>query len=116
MFRFAADENFNNDVLRGIKRLYPEFDVVRLQDTEIAGASDPEVLQWTATEDRILLTHDIKTMPPYAYQRIVAGLPLPGVFEIPDEVPTGVVISELMLIIQSSNPDEWRDRVTFIPL
>jgi hypothetical protein len=33
------------------------------------------------TAERILLTHDVKTMPGYAYERMVAGLPVPGIIE-----------------------------------
>lgn len=44
MLRFAADENLNNDIIRGLLRRRPDLDIVRLQDTEIAGAADPTVL------------------------------------------------------------------------
>lgn len=116
MFRFAADENLNNDILRGVQRQHGEFDVVRIQDTEIAGADDPKVLEWAANEGRILLTHDVKTMPTHAYQRLANNLPLSGVFIIPTSLPVGSVINELMLIIYTSTPDEWSGRVMFLPL
>ena len=65
MMRFAADENFNNDILRGVNRHYPDldFDVVRIQDTAISGQDDLHILAWVHDQNRILLTHDIKTMP-----------------------------------------------------
>ncbi|GIL11326.1 MAG: hypothetical protein BroJett038_00460 [Chloroflexota bacterium] len=66
MMRFAADENFNNDVLRGLRRLHPEIDVIRIQDSEVYGADDPTVLEWAAREGRILLTYDRNTMTKYA--------------------------------------------------
>jgi predicted nuclease of predicted toxin-antitoxin system len=56
--RFLADENFDNRVLRGLMRLIPNVDIVRAQDTEMAGANDPTLLEWAAKEARILLTHD----------------------------------------------------------
>jgi hypothetical protein len=68
--RFAADENGNNDILRGVLRRYPELDVVRIQDTEVYEAEDPVVLEWVATAGRILLTHDTRTMPDFAYARV----------------------------------------------
>jgi hypothetical protein len=67
--RFAADENFNNDILRGVLRRYPELDVVRIQDTEVYEAKDPVVLEWVATAGRTLLTHDTRTMPDFSYAR-----------------------------------------------
>lgn len=52
MLRFAADENFNNDILRGLRRRDDELDVVRIQDVGLSGASDPEVLEWAAGSSR----------------------------------------------------------------
>lgn len=45
MLRLAADENFNNDILRGLLRRAPDLDIVRVQDTHISGANDPTVLE-----------------------------------------------------------------------
>lgn len=48
MIRFAADENFNNDVVRGVRRRNAAIDIVRIQDTGLSGADDPTILEWTA--------------------------------------------------------------------
>jgi hypothetical protein len=50
MVKFAADENFDNRILRGMLRGEPDLDAVRVQDTEVAEASDPVVLDWLARE------------------------------------------------------------------
>jgi hypothetical protein len=39
--KFAADENFNNDIVRGIVRRRPKTDIVRVQDVGLGGADDP---------------------------------------------------------------------------
>ena len=57
MLRFAADENFNNDIVRGLRRRKPELDIVRVQEAGLSGAVDPDVLEWAAREGRVLLTH-----------------------------------------------------------
>lgn len=33
--RLLADENFNNDILDGLRKTIPNIDIVRVQDTEI---------------------------------------------------------------------------------
>ena len=114
--RFLADENFDNDILRGVRLKNPSFDVIRVQETEVYKADDPTVLAWAAKEARILLTHDLKTMPRYAYERIEAGLPMPGVIEISRQVPVGQAISELLTVIGASNAAEWENQVTYLPL
>lgn len=43
--RLLADENFHNDILRGLLRVDPTIDYVRVQDTEIYQAPDPVVLE-----------------------------------------------------------------------
>ena len=82
MLRLAADENFNNNIVRGLLRRNPALDIVRIQDVGLSGAEDPQVLDWAAQEGRILLTHDVTTMTQYAYERIQAGLPMLGIFEV----------------------------------
>jgi predicted nuclease of predicted toxin-antitoxin system len=59
MLRFAADENFNNDILRGVLRRNPHVDIVRVQDAELSETADPIVLAWAAKENRLVLTHDV---------------------------------------------------------
>lgn len=41
MLRLAADENFNNTILRGVTRRLPAADIVRVQDVGLSGADDP---------------------------------------------------------------------------
>ena len=72
--KFAADENFDNDILRGLFRVLPNLDMVRVQDAGLSGIEDPEVLEWCARENRILLTHDVRTITKFAYDRLEAGL------------------------------------------
>ena len=76
MLRLAIDENFNNDVVRGLLRRRAELDLVRIQDAGLSGADDPMVLEWAAKERRVLLTHDVSTMTRHAYERVRAGQPL----------------------------------------
>ena len=57
MARFLADENFNNQIVRGVLRQSPNIDIVRVQDVDLSGADDPAVLAWAAQEGRIVLTH-----------------------------------------------------------
>src|ERR1700716_3423746 len=72
MLRLAADEDFNSRIVRGLLRRQPELDIVRVQDAGLAGSDDQKVLAWTATENRVLLTHDVSTLKQFAYERIAA--------------------------------------------
>lgn len=114
--RLAADENFRGSILRKLRQLVPDLDIVRIQDTPLYQSSDPMILAWAAEEGRLLLTHDIDTMPKFAYERVVAGLPMPGIIEVPQHMPIGQAVEQLALIIGASDPEEWANQVIFLPL
>ena len=116
MLRLAADENFNNDIVRGLLRRNPGLDLVRIQDVGLSGADDPTVLDWAAREGRILLTHDVMTITRYAYARVRQALPMPGVFEVNRSVPIGVAIDDILLLAESSLEGEWEGQVRYLPL
>jgi len=116
MIKFLADENFNNQIVRGILRQAPAIDIVRVQDVNLSGIDDPTVLAWAAESGRIVLTHDVATMITFAYQRIQDGLSMPGLFEVSRRVPIGLAIEEIILIAECSLDDEWEGQVRFLPL
>ena len=117
MLRLLADENFNGSIVRGLLRRQPDVDVVRVQDVVgLSGADDRTVLAWAATEGRVLLTHDQHTVPKYAYERIVAGLPMPGVFVGDTDLPVQQAIEDLLLLVQCSVEHEWASQVRYLPL
>ena len=98
MLRLAADENFNGDIVRGLLRRNPKLDIVRVQDVGLSGADDPSVLHWAADQGRVIVTHDISTLAKHAFDRIAAGQPMPGVFEVKSVAPVGQAIDDLILL------------------
>ncbi len=116
MLRFLADENFNNQIIRGVLRRNPNVNIVRVQDVELTGADDPTVLAWAAQQERIVLTHDVATMTNFAYERLAAGLLMPGLFEISRRVPVRQAIEEILLLDECSLEGEWEGQVQFLPL
>ena len=89
MIKFAADENLNNNIIRGLLRQRPDIDIIRIQDAGLSGVDDQTVLEWASKENRILLTHDVSTITKYAYERIANSQSVPGVFEINPKIKTG---------------------------
>ena len=115
MLRLAADENFNGDIVRGLLRQNPTLDIVRVQDVGLSGADDPSVLQWAADQGRVIVTHDISTLAKHAFDRIAAGQPMPGVFEVRSVAPVGQAIDDLTLVAECSVEGEWEVQVRFLP-
>ena len=114
--KFLADENFDNRIVRGLLRRQPDLDIIRVQDLEIAGADDPTVLNWAAQADRILLTHDERTIPQYTYERLAAGQTVAGVIVASDNLTISTVIEDILLIVECSSTDEWTNQLQRLPL
>ena len=75
MLALAVDENFNNDIVRGLLRRKSDLNMVRVQDAGLSGSDDPVVLEWAAQQGRVLFTHDASTMTHHAYERARTGKP-----------------------------------------
>jgi hypothetical protein len=116
MVKLLVDENFDNDILRGVLRLHPEFDIVRVQDVGLLAADDPTILEWAAQDNRIMLTHDVQTMTHYAYERVKDGLPMPGIFEVDRLAPFGKIIEDIITLVECSKEGEWEGQVRYLPL
>src|SRR2546423_13372655 len=116
MLPLLLDENFNQRILRGLKRRIPNLDYSVAQESGLGGESDANVLTWAAERNRVLVTHDLKTIPRSAYERVDAGLPMSGVIAVDDELPVAQVIEELAIIVACSEADDWENQVVYLPL
>jgi predicted nuclease of predicted toxin-antitoxin system len=116
MLPLAADESLHGHIIRGLRRRLPDIDLVVVQECGLAGTPDPEILEWTAQEGRVLIAQDKRTMADYAYDRLNAGLPMPGVVIRPGRVSIGQSIDELLLIAQCGTLEDFRDQVRYLPL
>ncbi len=116
MIPLLVDQNFNEHIVDGMTRRYAALDAVHVRDVGLAAAPDPQVLEWAASERRVLLTHDRKTMPGHAYARTGAGLPMPGVFLVSDDMSVGQAIEELLIAVQCLSMNECHGLVKYFPM
>ena len=114
--RWLANENFKSNIVEGLLRQKPALDIVRAQDTDIAGASDTAVVDWATRQGRLLLSHDMNTLIACVYQRILRGHPVPGVFECGHKFSVASAIEEILMIDACSEPSEWEGQVVYLPL
>jgi transcription antitermination factor NusG len=73
-------------------------------------------LAWAAREQRILLTHDLKTMPDYAWTRVANGEKMMGVVWVSQSSPIGVAIEDILTIVEVTEPEEWQNMIVYLPL
>ncbi len=55
-------------------------------------------------------------MPNFAYDRVRAGKPMPGVFVIDDQMAVGQAIDEVLLAVECLSPQECENLVRFFPM
>lgn len=115
MIRFIADEDFNGRIVRGLLLRKPDLDLVRVQNVGLHGASDDVVLQFAQDSDRIVISHDNRTMPNYIRTRLLGGLHAPGLFVVDDLAPIGACIEDVIVIAECSEAAEWRDQMYYLP-
>ena len=94
----------------------PTLDIVRIQDAGLSGADDPAVLRWAADAGRVLLTQDVSTMTYWAYERIAAGEPMPGVVELGSDPAVGQAVEDLVLLATAGLPEDCDGHILYFPL
>jgi hypothetical protein len=96
VIQFLVDQNFNEHIVDALTRRDEQLVFFHVRDIGLAASADLVVLQWAASHDLVVLTHDRQTMPSFAYTRVKDNLPMPGVFLVSDAMPIGQAIDELL--------------------
>ena len=55
-------------------------------------------------------------MTAYAYERMRSGKRMPGVFEVGQREPIGMIIEDILLIDECSLEGEWENKICYLPL
>jgi hypothetical protein len=106
----------DGQIVATIRRLEPAIDLLTVVEAGESGASDREVLDLAQAENRLLISHDRKTMRPTAEQRIANGASIIGLFLVRRDKPMKAVVDDVLLIWAASEAEEWRDQIVFVPL
>lgn len=113
--RFQADANLNEDIVTGVLRRESQIDFQRASEAGLNGMTDDQVLALAAHEDRIIVTHDRRTMPK-RFAEFIETRSSPGLLIVSQKADLISAIDELVLIWAASEAEEWINRLTTIPL
>ena len=116
MLRLLTDENFDENILRGLRRRLTEPDFLSVRDAGLAGQPDTFLLNWALQENRTILTHDRKTMTKDAEKLVAKGEPMAGLIFVPNTLAIGRAINNLELVLMCYSQSDMRDRVQRLPL
>ena len=100
--KFLADANFDLVILAAARRREPGLDFQTAPDTGLVGMEDPDVLAVAARAGRVLLTHDVRTMPRH-FAAFIDEHTSTGVVLIPQSLPRRQVVEDLLLTRRASS-------------
>lgn len=112
--RLLADANLNVAIVTGLARNNSEIDFKRAEDIPLKGLPDPVVLAAAAQESRVLVSHDIRSLPSHL-REFVRENASPGVIVIPQRLRIGSAIENLQLICEACEPPELANRMCLLP-
>lgn len=113
--RFQADADLNQIIVLATTRREPRIDFQAAGAADLAGLDDSQVLRKAAREGRVLVTRDQRTMPRH-FGEFITTETSPGLLIVPQHLPVASVAEDLLLIWTLTEPDEWTNRVCYLPL
>jgi hypothetical protein len=85
-----------------------------IEDVPLEGLDDQIVLDLAARDQRVLISHDVSTMPDRfrAYTRRNIS---PGLILVPQELSIGKAIENIILICDAYSQDDIENRICLVP-
>ena len=114
--RFLADADLNKAIVSGVLRREPSVDFLTAHTAGLRSLRDTEVLRLAAGQNRVLVSHDVGTMPAAFQTFSTSGERCPGVFLVPQILDIATAIDELLLVWLASEASEWENRLEWLPL
>ena len=114
--RFLADADLNWAIVSGLLRREPAIDFLTAHAAGLRKMQDSEILMPAAGQQRVLVSHDVGTMPAHFRALREAGRQSAGVFLVPQSMEVGIAIEEMLLIWLASEASEWENRLEWLPL
>ena len=112
--RFQADADLHVPIVKGLKRREPTIDFATAHEAGLAGLSDQAVLALAASNGRILVSHDVTTMPE-AFSRFIQEHASPGVILISQELSYREAIEGLLRVWLGTEAEDWENVLSFLP-
>jgi hypothetical protein len=114
---YQADNDLRYSYVRAVRRRESAIDFQSALAAGLDGLDDVAVLRKAASERRILVSHDKRTLPKALAILLDEGIESPGVFlVIPQNAPIHSVAESLILAWAASDASEWTNRITKIPI
>jgi hypothetical protein len=112
--RFQADADLRVPIIKGLKRREPSVDSLTAHEARLAGLDDEAVLSLAASSGRVLVSHDVTTMPE-EFSRFIEKQASPGVILISQELSYREAIDGLLRVWSNTEAEDWENVLSFLP-
>ncbi len=112
--RFQADADLQRAIVAGVLRREPRVDFQTAGAARLRRVPDLGVLSLAAAQQRVLVSHDLGTMPRH-FREFTARQRSPGVFLVPQQRRISDAIDCLILVWEASEPEEWENQIRLVP-
>lgn len=107
---YQADADLNQAIVTGVRQQERWIDFQTAKAAGLKGVKDSEVLAIAAQQERILVSHDLKTMPS-EFAKFIRSNYSAGLIIVPQKLPVEIAIEELLRIWAIGSAEEWVDRI-----
>lgn len=112
--RFQADADLNPAIERGVVRQEPAIDWRPVQGFIADANPDRDVLRFAADDGRVLVSHDVCTIPRY-FANFTASHRSPGVILIPPGTTVADAINQLLAAWLSWKAEDIQSQIWWFP-
>jgi hypothetical protein len=108
--RFQADNDLKFAIVKAVPRREPAIDFASVQESGLDGLSDPDLLDRAASDGRVLVSHDLRTMLHHFRSHLAAGKTSPGLLLVSHGESIGEVVEALVVLWAVTDPGELSDQ------
>lgn len=115
--RFLLDENLSPRLKIAVLHFNPLIDILCVGEPNAPslGTLDPDILRYLELSQRLLVTNNRTSMPEHLEAHWTAGGEIWGLFWVRPNTPIGQLAEELYVIWETSEAEEWKHIVDWIP-
>jgi len=110
-----ADENLRRAIVLGVQRREPAVRFFQAFELGASARDDLTVLQISAEQQCMLVSHDVRTLPRY-FREFIDRRDSPGLVLIPQRLALRTAIESLVLLWAVCEDTEWLNRICYLPI
>ena len=114
MLCVLSDEDLRGGIVAGLLLHFPAIDLVRAQDVGLMGTPDPIILEYAASQNRVIVTHDRNTMTAHARDRMDQGRHMAGLIVLDQFINLSKAIQEVGTLALAGDSGDLDGQVLFL--